>query len=203
MKNFLLILLFLTKIITVNSQTKDVIYSKFKDKRDNKIYKTVTIGTQTWLAENLAYNTKIGCWAYENNQSNVEMLGYLYNWEAANKGCPLGWHLPSESEWLVLIEYLGGESIAGAKLRETGLTYWRYPNTQATNEFGFNARPGGERWGNGTFEEVGIKGLWWSSTTYETVNALFIATKYNIIETYFSTIGAKFWGLSVRCIKNK
>jgi len=78
----------------------------FIDSRDGKTYKTVKIGDQWWMAENLAYDTGGGCWAYENYKSNLEIYGYLYTWGTAKNACPDGWHLPSDEEWTELEVYL-------------------------------------------------------------------------------------------------
>ena len=128
---------------------------------DGNTYKTVTIGTQTWMAENLKvtkYNDGIAipnvtdntAWRelttgalcdYGNTPSNSETYGKLYNWHAVNTGklCPTGWHVPSDAEWTELTDYLGGTSVAGDKLKETGSTHWSNLRTGATNETGFTA----------------------------------------------------------------
>jgi uncharacterized protein (TIGR02145 family) len=95
----------------------------FKDSRDGKTYKTVKIGTQTWMANNLAFKASSGCCAYDNNKSNAAIYGYLYSWETAKNVCPTGWHLPSMAEWTTLIDYEGGET-AGNKLKEAGSKHW-------------------------------------------------------------------------------
>ena len=133
----------------------------FTDARDGKVYKTVTIGTQTWMAENLAYKTESGCWAYENNTANVQKYGYLYHWDAAKKACLKGWHLPSKEEWQTLQNFLGGNSVAGQKMK--------YPydwelNFMGNNSSGLSCLPGGCRDANGTFMERFYSGYWWSST---------------------------------------
>ena len=85
---------------------------------DGKFYKTIIIGTQEWMAENLAYKTSIGnIWAYDDDVSNVESKGFLYDWNAARNACPNGWHLPSDMEWSILADYLGDIKYAGRKLK--------------------------------------------------------------------------------------
>ena len=131
---------------------------------DGNVYHTVTIGTQIWMVENLKttrYNdgspipfvtdssswsnltTPGYCW-YNNDTTNKNTYGALYNWFAVNTGklAPTGWHVPTDDEWTTLTTYLGGESIAGGKLKETGTTHWRTPNAGATNEIGFTASSG-------------------------------------------------------------
>ena len=93
----------------------------FTDPRDGKVYKTVTIGTQTWFAENLAYKLSNGCYAYRQNEYNVSKYGYLYLYETAKNACPSGWHLPNDIEWNSLINFLGGKEVAGVKLKQNNV----------------------------------------------------------------------------------
>ena len=94
------------------------------DDRDGKVYKTVKIGDQWWMGENLAYNTDGGCFTYEDIKDYVDIYGYLYTWETAKNVCPAGWHLPSNSEFVQLANFLGGPDIAGGKLKEAGTDHW-------------------------------------------------------------------------------
>ncbi|MEI6349029.1 MAG: FISUMP domain-containing protein [Bacteroidota bacterium] len=178
----------------------------FTDSRDGKTYKTVKIGTQTWMAENFAYKAKTGCWLYNNDQNNLAIYGYLYDWETAKKSCPSGWHLPSEAEWKTLTNYLGGPRggacVAGGKLKEKGTTHWKTPNSGATNESGFSAVPGGIRMLDGTFDRMGNVGYWWSSTEYNSD-----VYKYTSMGSGNSCAGSdsnsgKTAGFSVRYIKD-
>jgi len=173
----------------------------FTDSRDGKVYKTVTIGTQTWMAENLAYKVESGCWAYNNDQNNVKTYGYLYNWKTARKVCPSGWHLPSKDEWSALLTYLGGESVAGDKLKEAGTSHWQKPVSAATNESGFTAIPGGFRNEKGEFWVLGYNAWWWSSTEEdsERANQIFI---YGHIKGVTVSYIDKNFGFSVRCVKD-
>lgn len=157
--------------------------------QDGNVYKTVAIGTQTWMAENLrttTYNdgtaiqnvtdndswaSSTGAYCNYNNTTVTDTIatyGRLYNWYAVNTGklAPKGWHVPTDAEWTTLTTYLGGESVSGGKLKETGTTHWISPNTGATNETGFTALPGGFRRSNGTFSDIGGCGSWWSATEY-------------------------------------
>jgi uncharacterized protein (TIGR02145 family) len=177
----------------------------FKDSRDGKIYKTVKIGTQIWMAENLAYKAASGCWAYDNNESNVTTYGYLYNWETATKACPSGWHLPSDAEWTTLTKYLGGDSIAHDKLKESGPTHWKSPDPTVNNESGFTGLPGGRYSvslsGNNSFKYIGDFGHWWSSSEQNSLNAGFrILTEYYKNEAM--DYNTKSAGFSVRCIRD-
>jgi uncharacterized protein (TIGR02145 family) len=178
------------------------------DSRDGKTYKTVKIGNQTWMSENLAYKTSSGCWAYNNNDSNVKTYGYLYCWETAKSACPVGWHLPSAKEWSTLISYLGGEGVAGGNLKSTST--WKNPNKGATNSSGFTALPGGERLG-GIFMNIGKIGYWWNSTVYKTLNlgsidmseVGYICMGYDDGCVFSYKDGKKEDIHSVRCIKDK
>ena len=174
----------------------------FTDSRDSKTYKWVKIGNQTWMAENLAYKTNSGCWAYDNKQSNVTKYGYLYNWKTAKKACPKGWHLPSDAEWSELIVFLGGEGIAGGKMKEAGTIHWKGPNKGADNISGFTALPGGDcLYGNSSFRGVGYSGYWWGSTEYSSSGAYsrYLIYNYANVHVYFSY---KSSGFSVPCLRN-
>ena len=146
---------------------------------------------------------------------NYATYGVLYNWTAAMDGeassttnpsgiqgvCPAGWHLPSDAEWTELTDYLGGISVAGGKLKETGTTHWASPNTGATNETGFTALPGGGRYDYGAFYEVGDYGDWWSATECDATNACDRSMYYGgsgvTIYCYYKGIG-----FSVRCVRD-
>ena len=174
--------------------------STFTDPRDGKVYKTVKIGNQIWMAENLAYAPSSGnYWAYDNDNSNVETYGYLYDWETACDVCPDGWHLPTDAEWTELTDYLGEN--AGGKLKATGTGLWYDPNTGATNETGFTALPGGYRSYDGTFDDVGYNGYWWSATEYSAT----VAWNRVMVSSY-GGVGRgnvnKEVGLSVRCVRD-
>ena len=157
---------------------------------DGNVYHTITIGTQVWLAENLkttkfndgssiplltknAVRTDLTTpeyWWYNNDSAAYDNpYGKLYNWYAVNDGrdlCPTGWHVPTDAEWTTLTDYLGGLSVAGGKLKETGFIHWSNGNVGATNESGFTALPGGDRDINGSFNRIGLNGRWWSSSMY-------------------------------------
>jgi uncharacterized protein (TIGR02145 family) len=164
MKNRIL-LITTAALFSMNSFAQ--IKSTYKDVRDNKVYNIVAIGTQTWMAENLAFHANNGCWAYDNNPDNVATYGYLYDWKTAKSVCPSGWHLPTRTEWKTLSTYLGGYD---EKLVEKGTSVWKTdpyrsnsPN-MGTNETGFSAIPGGMRYWNGKFNSLGTQAYWWSST---------------------------------------
>jgi uncharacterized protein (TIGR02145 family) len=148
-------------------------------------------------------------------KSNYITYGVLYNWPAAMnraasrsanqrgvKGvCPTGWHLPSDAEWTQLTNYLGGESVAGGKLKETDTTHWASPNTGATNETGFTALPGGDRYYNLSFGGVQFGGYWWSATEYNVTQAWGRNLLYGHSNVYRTHYGKEL-GFSVRCVSD-
>ena len=151
---------------------------------DGNVYNTVTIGTQTWMKENLKttklndgsditqisdnsiwgfYTSKAYCWYNNDKITYKDTYGAIYNLStvATRKLCPIGWHVPSDNEWSILAKNLGGANVAGAKLKESGTLHWTAPNSEATNGSGFTALPGGYRINNyGTFDDLTHKGYW-------------------------------------------
>jgi len=174
----------------------------FTDMRDGKVYKTVKIGDQIWLAENLSYKPDSGkYWVYENNNGEVLNYGYLYNWETATHVCPTTWHLPSDAEWTTLTDHLGGETLAGGKLKAT--TTWKY-NTygSATNESGFGALPTGYRYYvDGTFDRLSERTYFWTSTPNTKGTAFTRLLRYFDNEVDRAGYFCAF-GYSVRCIRD-
>ncbi len=192
---------------------------------DGNEYKTITIGTQEWMAQNLRTtryqnedtipnitngwaNLSSGayCW-YDNDNSYEQPYGKLYNWYAVNDSrglCPEGWHVPSgddlSSEWKTLIDFLGGLSVAGGPMKEAGTAHWNSPNPGATNASGFTGLPGGYRNFGGTFSDLGNFGYWWSSTE-STANAWYCILRY-LSEDALQSFFDKRVGYSVRCVKD-
>ncbi|MBP7459916.1 MAG: T9SS type A sorting domain-containing protein [Candidatus Delongbacteria bacterium] len=206
------------------------IYGEFTDPRDGITYKTVQIGDQIWMAENLRttrYRNKAEIpnitdsiqWSelttgaycnYDNDTSYVATYGRLYNWYAVmdSRGiAPRGWHIPDHAEWETLINYLGGRSKAGGKMKEAGTEHWEAPNQSATNSSGFTALPAGARIGEhpefpGAYTGIGGIANFWSCTEHDDNNAL-----GRFIDSFAAAI---LWcpcnkkiGCSVRCIKNQ
>jgi uncharacterized protein (TIGR02145 family) len=229
------ILLILTTFL-IHSCKKDnpnLTYGTLTD-IDSNVYKTITIGSQTWMAENLKttkyndgtaipnitvdakwYAATTGAYSdYNNTQANSTIYGRLYNWYAvdinaatkvaSNGGknvCPTSWHVPTDIEWTTLTTYLGGESVAGGKLKETSTTHWLSPNTGATNETGFTALPGGERLNMGSYDGVGNVGSWWSSTEFNYSDARYRAMTYYATDAFRFGSGKRA-GFSVRCVRD-
>ncbi|HEY5123116.1 MAG TPA: fibrobacter succinogenes major paralogous domain-containing protein [Ignavibacteria bacterium] len=206
--------LFCTGLTGLQAQTvKDI---------DGNIYKTVAIGKQIWMAENLkttkyndgrvvplvtddkawkALTTPAYCWYNNDAKNNKDKYGALYNWYTVktNKLCPTGWHVPTDAEWTALTTYLGGESVAGVKLKETGITHWEKPNTGATNGSGFTALPSGYRSGYGSFDQIGNCCYWWSYTEGDKVLAYNRGIGYNK-RRVVRYKDYKVDGFSIRCL---
>ncbi len=192
---------------------------------DGNVYKTVKIGSQVWMAENLKvtkYNDAISipletdsrswenltthgyCWYDNDPANNKNTYGALYNWYTVNSGvlCPTGWHIPTDTEWTTLTTYLGGDAIAGGKLKEKDTSHWLSPNAGATNETVFTAVPGGCRNSNGIFQDIGYGGYWWTLTENSSEKAWYRAMGYDHSGTSRNNFGSKRDGYSVRCLRD-
>jgi len=162
-----------------------------------KTYRTVQIGSQTWMAENLNYEAS-GSKCYNNNSANCEKYGRLYNWETALTVCPSGWHLPSDAEWTALENAVGGSSNAGTKLKAT--SGWS-SNGNGTDNYGFSALPGGYGDSDGSFSNVEYYGRWWSSTEGSSDYAYYRIMDYDYSGVYRGYSG-KSDLFSVRCLQD-
>lgn len=191
---------------------------------EGNTYKTIKIGTQVWMSENLR-STKFNdgtpippetdndkwaklsspaySWYFNDENQYKKMYGALYNFQAVNTGklCPAGWHVPTESEWNTLVMYQDGFAKAGGVLKEAGTEHWKIPNTDATNETGFTALPGGYRSFEGAFNYVGISGYWWCSSRYNEASIVFWNLRYKS-GSVFKYRSEETCGFSVRCIKD-
>lgn len=184
----------------------------------------VTIGTQIWSGCNLDISTyrngdvipeitdptewqnaTYGAWCYPaGNLENCVTYGKLYNWYAVHDArglAPIGYHIPTDTEWTTLTTYLGGNTIAGGKMKETGTAHWLAPNTGATNSSGFTGLPAGWRTNFGGFNNITNNGGFWSSTEVDSVYAwlIYLATNTGIANRYGYR---KTYGFSVRLIKD-
>ena len=191
----------LLSVSAVNAQG-----GSFTDKRDGKTYRTVKIGNQTWMAENLNYKTgKSIC--YDNKESNCQKYGRLYDWKTALKACPAGWHLPSDEEWTALTDFVGGGETKGTKLKsKTGWfadTYMDKGYKAGTDDYGFSALPGGYGASDGSFLTGGSYGygFWWSATEDDARYAW-----YRLMNYYYDDVvrhyDYKTSLYSVRCLKD-
>ena len=205
------------------TEPAEVTVGSMTDSRDGKTYKTVTIGTQTWMAQNLNYETS-NSYCYNDDVSYCTKYGRLYTWAAAmdsagiwstnGKGCgsnktcsptypvrgvcPQGWHLPSKAEWETLFNAVGGSSVAGTKLKST--SGW-YNSGNGTDAFSFSALPAGDRYSDGNCYYEGIDADFWSSTEISSYNAYDVFLRYDDGNaTLFSNY--KYFGFSVRCLKD-
>ena len=175
--------------------------STLTDPRDNKTYKTVKIGTQTWMAENLNYEAK-GSKCYDNNPANCKKYGMLYNWYTAKTACPDGWHLPSDTEWQTLVDFAGGDETAGKILKASNGWNDNYGKSgNGEDKFGFSALPSGL--GNpNNFYDVGNYGYWWSSSEYGSSNRAYHRHMgYSYENVYNRNHIGKDFLFSVRCVQ--
>ncbi len=163
--------------------------SKMEDKRDGNAYRTIIIGGSTWMAENLKYKAKSGAYFFDNDLNNIHGYGVLYDWETAKKSCPAGWHLPTGSEFQVLINYLDQKELSTFAIQLGGMQDYE-----------------------GTFSELDESGYYWTSTEYGRENAEYfsylliddkpvidISRKEDIADIQGSEKSNKY---SVRCLKN-
>jgi uncharacterized protein (TIGR02145 family) len=191
---------------------------------DGNTYGTIKINRQWWMASNLKtrrYNdystipgeTNVTNWLalitpaycmYDNLLSNLSTYGAMYNWYAVNTGklCPTGWHVPTAAEFDELVNYVGGSSVAGGKLKEVGLTHWRDPNTSATDQVKFTALPGGLIYSTKGYGNLTLTGLFWTTTEIDATHSSALSCEYNLAGTSVFSL-YKYSGISVRCIKNQ
>jgi uncharacterized protein (TIGR02145 family) len=209
----------------------------FLDFRDNKSYRTVLIGSQCWFAQNLNVGTRINGsgnqtndgtiekYCYNDNESNCDVYGGLYQWNelmnytsssnsnpSGRQGiCPTGWHVPSDAEWCQMEIFLDATVVcentgwrgtdAGGKMKETGTTHWLSPNTGATNSSGFTALPGGTRYSGGGFETLALSAAFWSAAESSAASAWYRLLYYSSAQVYRYSSG-KTYGFSGRCVKD-
>jgi uncharacterized protein (TIGR02145 family) len=218
LRRIILALTFCLGLTGLSAQTQTV-----KD-ADGNVYPVISIGKQTWMGENLRTttfndNNKIPyvtdnkawkdarkpayCW-YENDIKNKEDYGALYNWFTVDtkKVCPKGWHVPTDADWSVLTTFIGEKNNIADKLKETGSDHWDNTLSNATDEYGFTALPGGFRQYAGPFPTFGRSySVWWTATAYDAVQSWTRGL-------YFSSSGVyrghdfKQSGFSIRCLKD-
>ena len=171
----------------------------FTDPRDGKKYKTVKIGNQTWMAENLNYATSDSK-CYDNNPANCAKYGRLYSWDEARKTCPKDWHLPNKKEWEALVNLAGGDNAAGKKLKSIG--GWDGKD-DGTDEYGFSALPGGGGNPDDRFSLVGKVGIWWSASDIENKSGFAYSQGMNFgndIAGWLHNVKSSLY--SVRCVQD-
>ena len=198
--------------------------TKDNESNETKVSNEVTIGKQVWMTKNLdvdkfrngdvipeaktegewkAYgDAGEAAWCYyDNDRKKGEKYGKLYNWHAVNdpRGlAPKGWHVPTDEEWTILTDYLGGVEKAGAKMKSKN--GWD-DNGNGTNSSAFSGLPGGNRFDDGTVNSIGKFGCWWSSTEYDTGSAWHRTLGYSSGNAYSSNY-SKTDGFSVRCLRD-
>lgn len=174
-------------------------YGTFTDERDGNTYRTVTIGNQVWMAENLRYVKG----QQASDPVTCTLYGQLYSPSQTEWVCPQGWHVPSQTEWEELINFLGGTDIAGGKLKEAGTSHWTPPNTGAINFSGFSALPAGGFDGNSGAFYRGTRALFWSTTqidlSYIMIN-LYYDNKKATLKNGFDHINDLRY--PIRCLKD-
>lgn len=215
MKNSLIILL-ITFITILNSNAQST--GNGVTDIDGNTYKSILLGKQEWMMDNLkvtkfkngqpiphiqdsiVWNAwKSGAYVFYKNDTKH---GILYNWMVVNDArgvCPTGWHIPAGFEWDTLAKFLGGDEVAGGKMKAK--LHWETPNTSATNESGFHALPKGMYGVNGSFNNIGKNAYWWSSTEHGVSSAWGREIGFNE-SGLFAGHGDKRDGLSIRCIKD-
>jgi uncharacterized protein (TIGR02145 family) len=205
---------FTTTLATAGNGTTDI---------DSIFYTSIILGQQEWMAENLKTtryangdpipnvtgNTEwsaleTGAWCWYNNDNQYENpYGKLYNWHAVADSrnlCPEGWHIPTDAEWTVLTDFLGGENVADGKMKEAGILHWNAPNTDADNSSGFTGLPGGSRSQSGTFSYLRSYGYWWSSSEKDSGSSWSRSLGFNYIAVVRPNLFKKN-GISVRCLR--
>jgi uncharacterized protein (TIGR02145 family) len=214
----LLLVLIIYSLMTYSQDTGETVTDV-----DGNVYHTIKIGTQVWMLENLK-TTKYrshapiqklidaGKWEYDasgayswynDDESSKDIYGALYNWAAVNKGnlAPNGWHIPSIEEWQVLIDFLGGEKIAGGKMKDLGTDFWDSPNTGGDNSSGFKAIANGVKSKEGSYSFAGNRCIFWSSTGSNLLQAKTVTLMFNSPKVFIFS-NSKNYGCAVRCIKD-
>ena len=203
MKKLLIIVAGIALLMTGCNEVKD---------RDGNVYKTVKIGNQVWMAQNLNVQTEES-WCYDDNPANCEKYGRLYTWSAAKNACPEGWHLPSKEEFEVLINWVGGEKIAGRKLKSRS-GWGSSDSDNGTDDLGFSVLPAGAKgYNGGDYCCEGHYASFWNYTERNDSNDplmrfsyakdhAYIMRFFNDKDLAYQTYDYKGWGYSVRCVKD-
>jgi uncharacterized protein (TIGR02145 family) len=168
------------------------------DTRDGKVYKVVQIGTQVWMAQNLNFEIN-GSWCFENKTENCEKYGRLYNWEAAKNGCPSGWHLPTDEEWMDLEKFLGMPQVDLTKNNA-----WRGTDQSkklmSDSSIGFNLLLGGYRNPPSNYLLLDYQAFFWTSTDQQ--GSAWFRQMYQGNTQIFRRTRPVSWAFSVRCVKD-
>ena len=199
-----------TSSVTITMNSDKILtarfYQTFIDTRNSKTYKTYKIGNQTWMLENLNYQTTDSSWCYKNSIDSCTKYGRLYTWAAAKTACPTGWHLPSHSEWNNLVTAAGDYNTAGSKLKSSSDWDDYYGLRSSTDEFGFSALPGGFLGAFG-YTNAGHAGYWWTATEYSMGHAYYLvmSSSVDLVNNEAGAAGTgndKSYGMSARCVQD-
>jgi len=187
-------------------------FGTFTDTRDGQTYKTVKIGKQTWMAQNLNYQTESGSWCYMDSASYCKQYGRLYDWNTAKTVCPKGWKLPFREDWDSLGQAVGGKKELvdddsrgriywdGAAKKLKSKSGWD-GSGNGTDDYGFSALPGGRRNTDGGFRNIGKRGYWWTATGHGSGFA-FSRYMYHVKEYVDEDFNFRNEGFSVRCVQD-
>jgi uncharacterized protein (TIGR02145 family) len=189
---FIVILLFCNVIIAQEQGT-------IKDPRDGHIYQWIKIGKKAWLAENVKYNANPGSWVYNNDSTNSALHGRLYNWNAAMTACPKGWVVPTDDDWALLIENLGGIDAAGGKLQEMDTLYWKANKNIPESTKTISTLLGGVRHSDDTYTGISHWGGLWSKTATNDMANDYLFAHGN--KSIAKSSNVKGTALGVRCVK--
>ena len=196
-------------LVTTAAVAGETDFGTFTDTRDGQTYKTVKIGEQTWMAQNLNYKTKDGSWCYDNKADNCKQYGRLYDWKTAKTVCPNGWKLPDTADWNRLVLTAGEKGLEDETLKAK--SGWKEDcdgnkNCNGTDNYGFSALPGGYRDDDGSFEYAGYDGNWWTATEMDDIyvytrNMKCCSPQWGSrvkVDGYYES-----YGLSVRCVADR
>ena len=182
------------------TEPAEVTIGSITDSRDGQTYKTVSIGSQKWMAQNLNYKTD-NSYCYDDSPSNCTKYGRLYTWAAAKTACPTGWHLPDTTEWNTLFTAVGGSCTAGKMLKSTSGWNSSGNSVSGTDNYSFSALPAGFRRNGGNYDSEGFYAYFWSSTENGSGYAYDLDMLYNDGGAYLR-YGSEYYGFSVRCVKD-
>jgi uncharacterized protein (TIGR02145 family) len=188
------------KVVDYPSSSTSLTGNLLTDSRDGQSYRIVTIGFQTWMAQNLNYETA-NSYCYGNTPSKCTKYGRLYTWAAAKTACPTGWHLPDTTEWNTLFTAVGGSSTAGKMLKSTSGWNSSGNSVSGTDNYSFSALPAGFRRNGGNYDSEGFYAYFWSSTENGSGYAYDLDMLYNDGGAYLR-YGSEYYGFSVRCVKD-
>lgn len=182
-------------------------YKSFVDIRDYKIYWTINVNGTEWLVHNLDYDLPGNSWYYDNSEIN-KVYGKLYYGHSLTNNpeniCPKGWHIPSQQEWMDLINAFGGLKVVGSKLKEATDLYWRNSNVARNNSSGMTILPSGSRDSKPSYSNLGKYTFFWTSTPNPKIINSFTTINFGFMrDNIITDVGDPNWSYSIRCVKDK